>query len=288
MLEGLSLQLKQPLVLIELGPDDTQDQVNHFNRLKEFCPHVTFIKLGGEKPASDLQKYQSLSAADLAISLVDNVQETFGLSVAEAMSAGLPIVASDWDGYRDSVRSGIDGFLVPTFWSSSSDTASTGLGWLHQLGVVNYPAFAGALAQLVQVDMDAASAAIMLLLNDPLLKSKMGAAASSRALERFNLDSVSKSYTDLFDNLEEERILAQSDPRMKYLPNHRSWLPTDPVQLFESFASGVIPPSSPSFPSVKPPSEVLNARSGLWDCLHSSLTGQNHGQLEADLLAKHK
>ncbi len=33
-------------------------------------------------------------AADLAVSLVDNLQETFGLVVAEAMACGLPVVAS--------------------------------------------------------------------------------------------------------------------------------------------------------------------------------------------------
>ena len=34
-----------------------------------------------------LDSAQALAAADLALSLVDNPQETFGLSVAEAMAA---------------------------------------------------------------------------------------------------------------------------------------------------------------------------------------------------------
>ena len=52
------------------------------------------------------------------MSLVDNPQETFGLAVAEAMAAGVPLVVSDWNGYRDLVRDGIDGFRVPTSWAS--------------------------------------------------------------------------------------------------------------------------------------------------------------------------
>ena len=141
------------------------------------CPHLNFLQLGGAEPASESQKLAALAAADVAVSLVDNVQETFGLSVAEAMSAGLPIVASNWDGYRDSVRDGVDGFLVPTRWSSSSDYASPGLGWLHRVGIIPYTAF-GALAQLLHVDMDAALSAISLLLSDPLLRDRMGSAAA--------------------------------------------------------------------------------------------------------------
>ena len=30
------------------------------------------------------------------------------------MAAGVPLVVSDWNGYRDLVRNGIDGFRVPT------------------------------------------------------------------------------------------------------------------------------------------------------------------------------
>ena len=50
--------------------------------------------MGGAEPVSEELKHQTLSAADVAVSLVDNTQETFGLAVAEAMAAGLPLVAS--------------------------------------------------------------------------------------------------------------------------------------------------------------------------------------------------
>ena len=60
------------------------------------------------------QKADLLAAADILVMPTDNTQETFGLSLVEAHAAGLPVVASRYDGYKDIVRDGVDGFLVET------------------------------------------------------------------------------------------------------------------------------------------------------------------------------
>src|SRR5262249_43937309 len=64
-------------------------------------------------------------AADIFTSLSDNLQETFGLVIVQAMSCGLPVVASDWDGYRDLVVDGETGYLVPTYMVSDASSDST-------------------------------------------------------------------------------------------------------------------------------------------------------------------
>ena len=116
VLERVARQLRRPLVFIECGPDDKPSPHADLENLRRLCPSVRFLRLGGSKPVSEEIKRQALTA-DAAVSLVDNAQETFGLAVAEAMAAGLPLVASDWSGYRDLVRDGIDGYLIPSAWA---------------------------------------------------------------------------------------------------------------------------------------------------------------------------
>ena len=147
VLERVARQLRRPLVFIECGPDDKPSPHQELESLRQLCPSIRFVRLGGAEPVSEEVKRQALAAADVAVSLVDNAQETFGLAVAEAMAAGLPLVASDWSGYRDLVRDGIDGFLIPTAWASSAPEVSRPLGWQQLTGIQSFPAVAGALAQ---------------------------------------------------------------------------------------------------------------------------------------------
>ena len=63
----------------------------------------------------------SARAASYSLSLVDCLQETFGLTPIEAMASRLPVVVSDWNGYRDTVVEGRTGYRVPKLIRSSLD-----------------------------------------------------------------------------------------------------------------------------------------------------------------------
>src|SRR5205807_881053 len=84
----------------------------------------------------------------------DNLQETFGLSPIEGMAAGLPLVVSDWNGYRDTVRDGVDGFRIPTLMPPTP--YGIDLADRYALGIDDYDYYIGFTSQLIAVDTAAA------------------------------------------------------------------------------------------------------------------------------------
>ena len=284
VLERVARQLERPMVFIECGPDDKPSPHKEFESLRHLCPSVRFIRLGGDEPVSEELKRQALNSADLAISLVDNPQETFGLAVAEAMAAGLPLVASDWSGYRDLVRDGIDGFLIPSSWASSASSLSISLGWQQFTGIQSFPAVAGALAQLVQIDMAAAEMALLTLLTQPAIARAMGSAAACRARQIFSPVNVMNAHEDLFSELNEIRRCAPADAH-----SAKSVSPQiDPVRVFSGFASDLKTQFTGPVDSLEAlPTPVRQQRDPLWQILKGSTHQSDLQSLVKDLALKH-
>ena len=106
------LSAHHELVLLECGHIFNSSIAAAYDQLGQRFPRLTRRRLGGLKAASEEEKL-ALAAADLFCSPADNLQETFGLSVLEAMASSLPVVASDWNGYRDLVLSGTGWRFLP-------------------------------------------------------------------------------------------------------------------------------------------------------------------------------
>ena len=131
-----------------------------------------------------------LCRADVVLSLADNPQETFGLTLLEAQASGTPVIASDYDGYRDLVLDGQTGFLVPTVDSGADPLIPLMAPLLYD---TTYHLW---LAQDVAVDVAALSRRIADLL-DPGMRTRMGRAAREWA-RHFDWSEIIGRYVALW------------------------------------------------------------------------------------------
>lgn len=200
------------------------------------CPSVRVLTLDGRK-AEDRQA--AWASADVFCSLSDNIQETFGIVPIEAMAAGIPVVVADWDGYKDTVRDGIDGFRVPTL------MPGTGLGGdlalRHALEIDTYDMYCGHACSLVAVDVAATATAFSRLFSAPALRRQMGEAGRQRAVEVYDWAAIIPQYESLWAQLEEMRK-AQA-PELKPLP-HPWPARLDPFHAFASYPTHTLTPQT--------------------------------------------
>lgn len=162
----------------------------------QYAPSVGLVVVDGRTPE---MRADIWSAADAFTSLSDNIQESFGLTPVEAMAAGLPAVVSDWDGYRDTVRHGIEGFAVPT--TAPPPGAGEGLATRYALEIDSYDRYIGHASQFTAVDIDAAATAYERLVREPGLRRAMGEAGRRRAREVFDWSVVIAAYQELWAEL---------------------------------------------------------------------------------------
>jgi glycosyltransferase involved in cell wall biosynthesis len=141
--------------------------------------------------------------ADVFVSIADNPQETFGITLVEAGAFGLPVVASDYDGYRDIVVHGETGWLVPTM--GPAETPDVDLA--APLNFDNH--YHLALAQATAVDIPALAEALGRLIRDPELRAAMGAAGRDRVRRLFHWPVVIGQYAALWDGLWKEPAEAE-------------------------------------------------------------------------------
>jgi glycosyltransferase involved in cell wall biosynthesis len=181
------------LVCIEAGQHANAGIEGHFAAAqKALAPDVRFIHAPGQDPALYASAW---SAADIFCSLSDNVQETFGLTPVEAMAAGLPVIATDWNGYRDNVRDGVDGYLIPTL--AAPPGAGADLGVAVETGRLTYDRQIGIVSLGVAVDARILRERLHALATDAGLRAALGANGRARALSTFDWPVVLAQYEAL-------------------------------------------------------------------------------------------
>ncbi|MFP5479021.1 MAG: glycosyltransferase family 4 protein [Alphaproteobacteria bacterium] len=178
----------------------------------------------------------TLSAADMFLFPIDNVQETFGLAPVEAMAAGLPVIVSDWDGLRDTVTPEV-GFRVPT--ELPPPGTAMHLGQRHLGGTDGYVQHVGQLAAMTRLDVGALARAVETLAVDPALRARMGAAGQARARALYDWRAVIPQMQALWG--EQAAMLAQARARPGPLtaPLDPALVPVGPApeQMFAAYPS---------------------------------------------------
>lgn len=224
-------------VLVGWFPGGNDEMLLYQEAANQLAPDINVIILDGNDAVT---VSRSWAAADMFISLVDNIQETFGLTPVEAMAAGLPVIASDWDGYRYTIRDGIDGFLVPTLGSPGGAPGEL-LAGLMSFELETYQTYVGAIAQHTAVHIQRAAAAISLLANNPEQRIAMGLAGQRRAQTYFSWPEVIRLYKDLFADLTDRR--QKANPELASAGASIDPLRGEPFTDFEHFASHILKPS---------------------------------------------
>jgi glycosyltransferase involved in cell wall biosynthesis len=238
-LEAAARETKRKLVLIECGWFVADSVEKAFkDGAKKFCPTVRSLYADGRKAD---ERGKAWAAADLFVSLSDNIQETFGLTPVEAMAAGLPVVVTDWDGYKETVRDGIDGFRIHTALPASGLGHRFAAG--YEAGSYSYDSYAGYTCHTVSVDYDQLRRRLSELILNPALRQSQGSAGQQRARSDFDWKVLFRRYQDLWAELAAMRTKLAADPawrqRVAAAPRF-SPSRMDPFQGFANYPTHII------------------------------------------------
>jgi len=259
--------------------------------VEALAPSIRLIILDGRE--ADRRKC-AWSAADIFCSLSDNIQETFGLTPLEAMAAGLPVVVSDWDGYRDTVRHGVDGFRIRTM--TPAPPFGNDLAFRFASGSITYDYYLAQSSQVTHIDLDECINAIRTLVESPELRHKMGAAGRRRACEIFDWRHIIQQYEELWAELAERRR-ADAEPSTTGAPRNMPEYP-DPFHAFGTYGTEMLSDRHIVRLRTENPVALLEVRSklvvyqiGLSMCLDSVMLCamleylQEHGPTTVETLA---
>lgn len=218
---------RRPVILVIGGGADSQNLKLLQGLIQEHrLEEITRIRAN----FPDQAKADLLAAADIFLSVSDNHQETFGLSVLEAQACGLPTIASRFDGYKDLVEEGTDGFLIDSYGCAADplselfDLMDPDLGELFE-------------AQKIAVDIAQLSGRLLELIENDSLRATMGENGRKKVEREFTFSRIIARYEKRWEELFREAAQAGL-PKSEGLP-----FQADQSQVFGHFVSRSIQPA---------------------------------------------
>lgn len=212
------------LVCIEAGQFHNEAIAESYREAQRvLAPSVRFLHAEGGDAAAYRRAW---CAADVFVSISDNIQETFGITPVEAMASGLPVLVSDWNGYRDTVRDGQDGFRIPV--TTPPEGGAIDLALRHALQIDTYDRYIGQYSMATAADLPVLAQRIGELADSPDLRARMGASGRARALAEYDWPVILMRYQALAAEL--DRLRAEASAPSSAWP-----LRPDPARLFGHF-----------------------------------------------------
>jgi len=171
------------------------------------------------------------AACDVFVSPVDSLSESFGLTIVEAMACGRPVIASDWNGYKELVIHGETGFKVRTDWADCLRGLDILAPSFHASGLQEH-LHAG---QSVCVDVQQMAGYMVELLKNSAFREKMGRQARARVMRSYDWPVVVTQWEALWRELGaiERTVQRQPEPHFEYLEPR-------PFQHFSHYATRMI------------------------------------------------
>ncbi len=229
---------------------NSQVRCAYENTAKSVAPNVRLIIVDG---LDAWWRMRVWDAADLFLSLADSIQETFGLTIIEAMAHGLPVVASDWNGYRDTVVNGVTGYLIPTYMFRDTTTDATTRLITRQ---ISYDRFLAEVGQTVTVCLESALKAVEKLATEPGLRRQFGAAGRLRAEKYFGWPQVISAYESMWQQQREQ--LSASHRKSPVVSLSSTVTTCEPGPRYEAYVTTASTNrlGKPLTPAIYPPIEI--------------------------------
>ncbi len=236
------------------GKADLLPLLRLFQQLLKTCPRA-WLLLGGEpspygnqlrqfaqqmgiedkiiifSPIPEEIKPLVYNSADVFVTASDNIQESFGLALLEAMASGLAVVAPDWDGFRDIVTPKT-GFLIPTYWHCEGRNSLTA-------PFAPYETVRFLFAQGMAWDWEEMIENLIFLAKNQDFREEMGRNARKRVEENFSWETVIPRYEDLWIKLK-GMAKSTTPPDLPFL---------DYQKIFKPYPSCSLKPSAITIPT---------------------------------------
>lgn len=199
VIKHLRMKNSKKIILILSGEDDKQ--VPAYPYIKKY---IARLGLEDNVVILNLENDNEIlyNTADVFTSPIDNVQETFGITVIEAMACGIPQVVPDWDGYRETLVHKETGFLIPTYWADCTADISS-YPFADKEGEFGHKALYShfLMSQSTAIDLQAYEHAFQTLIDNPQLARCMAEVSVKRVNERYRWERIIKAYDSLWNEL---------------------------------------------------------------------------------------